>query len=105
MTEKNERLGAFPFVIAGVSFIPVIGIPFGLVSLIWGIVTKKKGGNKLALVGGLGIMFTIVLYAGLFYFGFVKRDGIYDDLRIKSAQSGLNNVVQALEFYKVQHGS
>jgi hypothetical protein len=105
MTEKNEGLGAFPFVIAGVSFIPVIGIPFGLVSLIWGIVTKKKGGNKLALVGGLGIMFTIVLYAGLFYFGFVKRGGIYDELRIKSAQSGLNSVVQALEFYKVQHGS
>jgi hypothetical protein len=105
MAETNEKLGGLPYVISGLSFIPLLGIPFGIAALVWGIRTKKIGGNKLALVGGFGIMFTVVLYAGLFYFGFVKRGGIYDDLRIKSAQSGLNSVVQAVEFYKLQHGS
>ena len=103
--ETDEKLGGFPFVIGGLSFLPLVGIPFGIVALIWGITTKKLGGKKLALIGSLGIISTVVLYGGLFYFGFAKRGGVYDDLRTKLAQNSLNSVVQAVEFYKVQHGS
>ncbi len=105
MVETDEKLSGFPFVIGGLSFIPLVGIPFGIVALIWGITTKKLGGKKLALIGSLGIIFTVVLYGGLFYFGFAKRGGVYDDLRTKLAQNSLNSVVQAVEFYRVQHGS
>jgi hypothetical protein len=105
MGEPDEKLGGFPFVIGGLSFIPLVGIPFGIVALIWGITTRKLGGMKLALIGSLGIIFTVVLYGGLFYFGFVKRGGLYDDLRTKLAQSSLSSVVQAVEFYRFQHGS
>jgi hypothetical protein len=103
--ETDEKLGGFPFVIGGLSFIPLVGVPFGIVALIWGITTKKLGGKKLALIGSLGITFTVVLYGSLFYFGFAKRGGVYDDLRTKLAQSTLNSVVQAVEFYKIQHGT
>jgi hypothetical protein len=41
MAGTNEKLGAFPYVISGLSFIPLVGIPFGIVALIWGITTKK----------------------------------------------------------------
>jgi hypothetical protein len=105
MGETNEKLGGFPFAIGGLSFIPLVGVPFGIVALIWGITTKKLGGKKLALIGSLGIIFTVVIYGSLFYFGFAKRGGVYDDLRTKLAQSSLNSLVQAVEFYRLQHGS
>ncbi len=73
--------------------------------MIWGLTTKKIGGKKLALLGGAGILVTLALYGSLFYFGFAKRGGIYDELRTRLAQNSLNTLVQAVEFYKVQHGS
>jgi len=105
MAETNEKLGGFPYVIGGLSFIPLLGIPFGIAALIWGITTKKIGGKKLALLGGAGILVTLILYGSLFYFGFAKRGGVYDELRTQLARSSLNTLVQAVEFYKVQHGS
>jgi hypothetical protein len=104
MAGTDEKLGAFPYVISGLSFIPLVGIPFGIVALIWGITTKKIGGKKLALLGGAGILVTLSLYGSLFYFGFAKRGGSYDELRTQLARTLLNTLVQSVEFYKVQHG-
>jgi len=101
---QKEKLGAFPYVIGGLSFIPLIGVIFGIVAIIWGLVTSKLGGKKLALIGTGGILFTIIIYSTLFYFGFQQRGGVYDDLREKMAKSNLVQVVQAIEFYKVQKG-
>ena len=104
MNEQEKKLGAFPFVIGGISYIPLLGVPFGLVAIIWGLITKKTGGKKLAIIGGGGILFTIVLYSALFYFGFVQRGGVYDDLRSKLSETMLTSLVQSIEFYKVQNG-
>lgn len=104
MADTNEKLGGFPFVIGGLAFIPLLGFPFGIAALIWGITTKKTGGKTLALLGGAGTLVTLVLYGSLFYFGFVKRGGMYDDLRTQLAQSNLDSVVQAVEVYRLQHG-
>ena len=104
MNEQKEKLGAFPFVIGGLSFIPLVGVMFGIIAIIWGLVTTKRGGKKLAIVGALGIAFTIIIYSCLFYFGFVKRGGIYDELRAKLAKSTITSLVQTIEFYKIQNG-
>jgi hypothetical protein len=53
--QKQEKLGAFPYVIGGLSFIPMLGVLFGVIAIIWGLVTKKLGGKKLAIVGACGI--------------------------------------------------
>lgn len=104
MTEdNNQKLSGFPYIIGGLSFIPLIGVLFGIVAIIWGLVTKKTGGKKLAIIGALGIVSTIVIYSAIFYFGFIKRGGVYDDLRIKLAQTNITQLVQAIEFYKVQN--
>ncbi len=105
MSDPAKRLAGLPFVIGGLSFIPLLGVLFGLVAVIWGLTTRKLGGKKLALVGALGIVFTVVIYGSLFYFGFVQRGGVYDELRAKLAKTTLNSVVQAVEFYKLQHGN
>ena len=100
----TEKLGTLPFVIGGMSFIPGLGIFFGLVSIVWGTITKREGGKKLRMVGALGIAFSMLLYSALFYFGFAKRGGMYDELRTKLADSTLTSLVPAIEFYKAQKG-
>jgi hypothetical protein len=103
-TKDDTRLGCFPFVIGSLSFVPLFGVLFGLVAIVWGLSARKRGGGKLALVGAAGIAFSVLLYGGLFYFGFVQRGGLYDDLRAKLAQSNLNALVTSVEFYKLGHG-
>jgi hypothetical protein len=100
----QERLGAIPYLVAGMSFIPLIGVLFGLVAIVWGLVTPKRGGKRIAAIGSGGIAFTIVLYGALFYFVFAQRGGIYDELRTKLAQSSINSLVPMIEFYKIQNG-
>src|SRR5437899_13089066 len=98
--EQNNRLGALPFVLGGISFIPMLGIAFGITAIVWGLVTRKHGGKKLAAIGAGGILLTAITYGSLFYFGFVQRGGIYDDLRRRLAQTELNSLVQSIEYYK-----
>src|SRR5947209_6723444 len=98
---KQDKLGAAPYVIAGLSFIPLIGVIFGLIAIGWGVATRKAGRRNLVLLGSGGITFTLVLYGGLFYFGFVQRGGVYDHLRVQLAQSQLNALVPAVEFCKL----
>ncbi len=101
--QNQDKLGFLPFVFGGLSFIPLCGVPFGLASILWGLFSKKRGGKILAFIGVLGIGFTVVLYGGLYYFGFVQRGGVYDSLRVQMAESNLSTLVQAIEFYKLQN--
>src|ERR1700720_1002039 len=103
--ERPNRIGAGAFVVGGLSFIPLLGVPFGIVAIVWGIASRKTGRLIVALCGAGGIAFTVVLYAGLFYFGFVQDGGIYDRLRGQLAQQQLYTLVQAVEFYRLQYGS
>jgi hypothetical protein len=103
MNNEQEKLGTFPFVIGGVSFIPGIGIIFGIIAIIWGLATNKLGGKKLAVIGACGIGLSVILYGSLFYFGFVQRGGVYDDLRIQLSKNTITSLVQAIEFYKTQN--
>lgn len=104
MSEPKEKISGLPFVFAGLSFIPLLGVPLGIVAIVLSAASKKQGRLKVVLIASSGICFTMFLYGSLFYFGFVQRGGIYDDLRKELAQSNLNTLVQTVEFYKVQHG-
>jgi hypothetical protein len=103
-TDPRERLRAGAFVLGGLSFIPLLGVPLGIAAIIWAAASKRRGRGLLALLGAGGIALTCVLYGGLFYFAFVQHDGLYDELRGRLAQTTLNSLVQSIEFYKVQNG-
>ena len=105
MTDSQQRLGAAQYVIAGFSFFPLLGVPFGITAILWGLLTRKKGGQLLATLGALGILVTVVLYGGLYYKGFVEHGGIADDLKKRLASQTLNTLVPAIELYRLQHGS
>lgn len=87
------------------SFVPLLGIVVGIVAIVIGLSSRKKGGRLLALLGAGGIAFSVILYGSLFYFGFVQRGGIYDGLRAQMAQSTIDELVPQIEFYRLQHGS
>ena len=99
-----ESLGCLPYAIGGASFIPLVGIPFGIIAIIWGIGTKKRGRVRLITLGICGIMLTCLLYGSLFYLGFVQRGGIYDRLRAELAKTMLPMLVKEIEFYKLKTG-
>ena len=102
--QNNKGVGVFPYVLAGLAYIPAFGIFFGLIAILLGLVSKKKDGKKVVLIALGGILVTFILYGSLFYFGFVQRGGVYDDLRAKMAKSMINQLVQTIEFYKIQNG-
>lgn len=101
---EKEKLGCAPYAIGGASFIPLLGVPLGLVAIVWGLVKIKAGGVKLAIIGACGILFTIALYGTLFYKGFVEEGGIYDDLKGQMAQSLVNDLIKNIEYYKLENG-
>lgn len=101
---QPARIGAGAYVVAGLSFIPLIGVLFGLVAIIWGVASRRGGGKLAALIGALGITVTLVIYGLLFYFGFAQRGGVYDNLRTTMAQSCLDSTVKSIEFYKQANG-
>jgi len=74
---------------------------FGVVAIVWGIIRRTW---QLIVLGACGILFTIVSYGALFYFGFFHRGGIFDELRSQFASTMLNDCVKEIEFYKLQHG-
>lgn len=102
--KKVKGIGCIPFVIGGLSFIPLIGVFFGLVTIILGLVFIKRRGWRLIVLGLGGIIFTVVLYGSLFYFGFIQRGGIYDKLRADMAKEQLPKIIVSIEYFKLQNG-
>lgn len=99
--ENTKEAGCLGYVIGGMSFIPLIGVLFGIIAIIWGFATKH---TKLKIVGACGIASTVILYGVLGYFGFVQEGGAYDELRGELTRTQLTSAVQAIEFYKIQNG-
>lgn len=98
---SEKPLGRVPYAIGGASFIPGIGILFGIIAVVWGIARRAWA---LVALGAGGILLTVVAYGALFYFGFLQRGGVYDKLRSQLAINQLNSAVKDIEFYKLQHG-
>jgi hypothetical protein len=102
--QPKQKLGWVPFAIGGASFIPLLGVPFGLIAIVWGLVKAKAGGLKLVILGGCGVLFTVGLYGTLFYKGFIQEGGVFDELRTQMAQGLVNDLIKRIEYYKVETG-
>lgn len=100
--DTKKSPGCLGFIVGGMSFIPLVGVLFGIIAIIWGSVVKS---TKLVVVGVCGVLFTFILYGFLGYFGFVEEGGTYDELRSELAKVQLDSLVQAIEVYKVQNGA
>ena len=89
------------YVLGGLSFVPLVGVPFGVVAIILGITRRTWSVVKM---GAGGIAFTFIIYSSLFYVGVFHRGGISDSLRADTAVKMMNTLVKEIEFYKLQQG-
>jgi hypothetical protein len=101
---STERIGTVPHIVAGLSFIPLLGVLFGMVAIAWGVFARRDGGGRIAALGALGIGFTVLFYGGLFYVGVVQRGGLFDEARLESAQASLDGLVPAIEHFRQTRG-
>lgn len=102
---ESGKLGTGAYIVGGLSFIPLFGVFAGIAAVLWGLATKKKGGKILALVGLLGVLFTVFLYGSLFYVGFVQRGGVGDKVWELHARMSLTSLIQSIEYYKLENGA
>jgi hypothetical protein len=101
MADEN-KVGTLPYVFSFFSFIPGIGLFFGLGFIVYGLTTKKVGGKIVAGIGTVGILCTILIYS-LIVYQFI-HGGIFFKGFSKMTESNLSDVVVHIEFYKTQNG-
>src|SRR6476469_6541760 len=93
---QSRRLSWLPYAIGAASFIPAIGVLFGLVAIVVGIAQRAR---IIIVLGASGILFSVFLYAALFSSG-----GVYARLGSGLAVYVLDDAVKEIESYKRQHG-
>jgi hypothetical protein len=89
------------YVFGGLSFIPGIGVIFGLVAIVIGAV---KGENRVAMLGVGGIAFTFVVGAALFFFRLVPTYAPYAAMQSGVAEQFIRIDAGQIALYKHQHG-
>ncbi|HTA75951.1 MAG TPA: hypothetical protein VK791_02200 [bacterium] len=102
MAASKEKISTGEYVIGFCSFVPVIGVLLGLVSIVLGALRFKAGGWKLIALGLGGIFFTTAIYAG-FYFTVFNSDKKNKGYALISKQY-LKQTMMAVEYYKLVHG-
>lgn len=99
----KEKVGPGPFVLGGLSFIPILGAPLGAIALVWGLISRKRGAKWAAALGAAGILFSVVLFGSGYYF--VRRGGPMKEVWNQMAVSQLDALVPEIELYKLQTGA
>jgi hypothetical protein len=90
------------WVLGGLSFIPLIGCLFGVIAIIIGAINKTRGQIFLGIAG---ILSSVLLYGGLFYFGFVAKTGPWASLKIQLVRQIMSTDAGQIALYKNQHGN
>lgn len=101
MEREHYNIGCLGIFVGFLSFVPVIGIAFGVISIFWG-VTKRS--RTLTIMGLLGILFTIVCIGYVNYNFFHKSSGYFSEQRKQTAIDNLDYVVNGLELYEQKYG-
>ncbi len=102
-SRQTEKLGAVPYIFAGMAFIPFLGFLFGVVAIFWGLVTRKSGGKRVAAIATFGLTATLIIYGSMYYINSSQRQETRDKLRVELSQGALNRLVPALEKYKQEN--
>jgi hypothetical protein len=102
--KQAKKVGTGSYLVAGLGFIPGIGILFAIIAIILGFVKRRYGGKQLVILGCSGIAFSALIYGTIYYLAFVVRGGVYDELRGKLAESAITNLVKSIEYFKVTKG-
>lgn len=62
-----EGIGPIPYMLAAVSFMPLLGVITGPIAIIWGLKTLNRGGKVVAIIGGGGFLGQTFFFSFLFH--------------------------------------
>lgn len=65
-------LGKTPFVIAWLSYVPIFGIFFSLIAIMWALATEKEGKKRLSVIALVGFVYSVILL-GVFAYMEIQR--------------------------------
>jgi hypothetical protein len=104
MEKEESKVTLVEYILGFCSFIPLLGVLLGVLSIVFGALKFKSGGWKLVLLGVGGILFTIGLYGALFFFMFSGKNNMMNEMQLQMAKGNLRQCVMDLEFYHQVHG-
>jgi len=100
--EEKKKHGAGAFVLAGISFIPLIGVLTGIICIINAIIARRPNSKLLALLGFCGIMVSVILY-GVILPGMLNNTNFSKKFE-PHAISSMTSLVRNIEYFKLQNG-
>lgn len=102
-TEEKKKHGAGAFVLAGISFIPLIGVLTGIICILNAVIARRPNSKLLGLLGFCGIMFSVILY-GVILPSMFKNTDIAKQFE-PHAISAMTSMVRNIEYIKLQNGA
>ncbi len=102
-TEKKKKHGAGAFVLAGFSFIPIIGVLTGIICILNAVIARRPNSKLLGLLGFSGIMFSVILYGVILPNIFKNTD--FSRQFEAHAISAMTSLVRNIEYIKLQNGT
>ncbi|CAA6822792.1 MAG: Unknown protein [uncultured Sulfurovum sp.] len=66
--EAEEKLGKGPFIIAWMSFIPVLGVFFALIAIMIMLSTEKEGKKRLSVITLVGFIYSVIVFSIFAYY-------------------------------------
>lgn len=102
---RTKTLGRVPLAVGVLSFIPVFGLFFGSIAVLWGVGSDKGNGKTLAILGASGIVVANFLLFFLFFLVIELHGGILDRLVTVFTQAGVDALVEPIELHKEKFGT
>jgi hypothetical protein len=102
LSQEKEKHGAGAFVLAGISFIPVIGVFAGMACILLAIIGRRSNSILLGGLGFSGIMCTVILY-GVILPSVINSIDFSKSFELH-AKSAMTSLVRQAEYFKLQHG-
>jgi hypothetical protein len=101
MPKNDKKHNAGAFVLAGVSFIPLIGVIPGLVCIVNALIRRVSNSKLLGGLGFAGVMVTVLIYGVILPNAF--KSGKFSQGFEQHAISAMTSLVRNIEYFKLQN--
>ena len=99
---EKKKIGVLGYVVSALSFIPLIGVFTGVITIAWGIKEWHKGGKKMVIISMIGILLMTV---GLYSFLFLQLEKDMGGMMEESIETQLlPSLIQSIEYFNLQNG-
>ena len=90
-----------PYLLGLLGLIPLVGFFVGAALVLYGVFKYKD--RKLIIIGSACILFTVLVYSSLYYFGFKSEIG--KKAWERHSKHLLNTLIKHVEYYKLENGT